>query len=351
MKVELSPLEDYYEPSMFMIGRFLCGANLYSYGVCKWANGLQGAIIDFNDVTDDVDEEGKSLIRPDDGRDFLQFVSSEIDLVRESEKIYGLTDLRNRCPLVASGIIARFVKINITDRNYPAMFKAYYDMEKKFYVIENQRRDPFSFSRKLEEEFTNGAHLQIERKHIEFSTKNLLPFLKESHREVVKRMADAYIAFVKQSMPVTDDGITWEEEKLCFKKAVLHVMELKKENGDYLFEKNTQWKAFYRFAVDSGIMYAPGDMKEPEDSGTAQYKVFDDFAHELQLDVNPPTRLPFKRSYIEEMNKDNYARYRKPHPWSKEGMTNNIKSYLLFEKLDEVYKEIRDEFYRLSRKA
>ena len=173
------------------------GTNWYSYGICKWANGLQGAIIDFNDATDDVDAGGKSLIHTDDGRDFLCFVSSDIDLVRESENVFGLTELSRRCPLVACGIIARFVKIDITKRNYPAMFEAYYEMEKKFYVLEHQQRDPFSFSKNLEDDFVNGAHLRIESKSIEFSTENLFPFLKEHDRCTVKRMAEAYIAFVK----------------------------------------------------------------------------------------------------------------------------------------------------------
>lgn len=199
MKVVLSPLECdlTVEPSIFSIGRIMEGTNWYSYGICKWANGLQGAIIDFNDATDDVDAEGKSLIHTGDGRDFLQFVSSDIDLVRESENVFGLNDLSRRCPLVASGIIARFVKIDITKRNYPAMFEAYYEMEKKFYVLDHQRRDPFSFSKNLEDEFVNGAHLRIESKSIEFSTENLFPFLKERDRSIIKRMAEAYIEFVK----------------------------------------------------------------------------------------------------------------------------------------------------------
>lgn len=199
MKVVLSPLESdlTVEPSIFIIGRIIEGTNWYSYGICKWANGLQGAIIDFADATDDVDAEGKSLIHTGDGRDFLSFVSSDIDLVQESEKVFGLNDLSRKCPLVADGIIARFVKIDITKRNYPAMFEAYYEMEKKFYVLDHQRRDPFSFSKNLEDEFVNGAHLRIESKNIDFSTENLFPFLKESDRRTIKRMAEAYIEFVK----------------------------------------------------------------------------------------------------------------------------------------------------------
>lgn len=395
MKVVLSPLECdlTVEPSIFSIGRIMEGTNWYSYGICKWANGLQGAIIDFNDATDDVDAEGKSLIHTGDGRDFLQFVSSDIDLVRESENVFGLNDLSRRCPLVASGIIARFVKIDITKRNYPAMFEAYYEMEKKFYVLDHQRRDPFSFSKNLEDEFVNGAHLRIESKSIEFSTENLFPFLKERDRSIIKRMAEAYIEFVKskaikktnpeEEIPkskiceelnamkhemkrlnnslylrphqearikfwqdynnglyrnkqdhketpppppssqennneeahnqITD--ITWEKKKKCFKNAVLYVMTLEKKKGGYLFHTNTHWIAIYRFAEVIKIMYELDTSESPKDQTKAQYNKFAEFAKELNLDVSPPTRMPFKLSAINCLSKKNYIKYLTPPTW------------------------------------
>lgn len=377
MKVVLSPLECDVteEPSIFCIGRLMEGTNWYSYGICKWANGLQGAIIDFNDATDDVDEEGKSLLITGDGRDFLQFVSSDIDLVRESEKVFGLTDLRVRCPLVATGIIARFVKIDITNRNYPAMFEAYYEMEKKFYVLDHQRRDPFSFSKNLEDDFVNGAHLSIESESIEFSTENLFPFLKEHDRCTVKRMAEAYIAFVeskatKKSNPnihlnnqdneetsspspssqennkeESDDQIpviTWEVKKECFKNAVLYVMTLKKKTGGYLFHRNTHWIAIYRFAVDLRIMYEKDSSELPKDHSKPQYNKFAEFAKGLSLDVSPPTRLPFKLSSISGLSKKNYINYLASHPWQIKELKG--KGLTLCKEMNAIYTALQNKY-------
>ena len=70
-------------------------------------------------------------------------------------------------------------------------------------------------------------------------------------------------------------------------------MEKKKHDGEYLFEKPTQWKAVYRFAVDIGIMYDVEAPKEPKEKSTPQYAVFEKLAKELQLDVNPPCRMPW----------------------------------------------------------
>ena len=116
--------------------------------------------------------------------------------------------------------------------------------------------------------------------------------------------------------------LTWEDEKQCFKDAVLSVMEMKKEDGNYLFEKNTQWMAVYRFAVDSGIMYDMDDSNEPQDKSTPQYAVFEKFTHELQLDVESEIRIPFKKDYIKDLKKSNYIRYNTHHPWSKDGITD-----------------------------
>ena len=106
------------------------------------------------------------------------------------------------------------------------------------------------------------------------------------------------LAKVRRTICLKD--ITWEEEKQCFKSAVLHVMEKKKHDGEYLFEKPTQWKAVYRFAVDIGIMYDVEDPKEPKDKSTPQYAVFEKLAKELQLDVNPPCRMPFTKNAIND---------------------------------------------------
>ena len=210
MRRVLSPLdrELLSDASIFDIGRCYNGTNWYTYSVREWQNGAKGAIVDLYELSDDVDSEGNSLFVKEGGRnlghrDSLYFVKSEIDLVQESERYPGLSDLWTLCPMVAEGIIARFVKVDITDRDYPEMFEAYYEMEKTFYDKDRKRRDPYTFNVNLEEEFANGAQLRQEKKKIEFSLQNLLPFLKESQHAEIRRTANAYIEFVKSKATTT----------------------------------------------------------------------------------------------------------------------------------------------------
>ena len=152
------------------------------------------------------------------------------------------------------------------------------------------------------------------------------------------------LAKVRRTICLKD--ITWEEEKQCFKNAVLYVMDLKrKKDGNYLFDKNTLWIAVYRFAIDIGIMYDKGDPNEPQDQSAPQYAVFEKFAHELQLDADPPTRHPFKISGIDSLNKDTYKRYRLPHPWSKDGLKEPSKSFTLYKELNAVYIALSKIFF------
>ena len=144
---------------------------------------------------------------------------------------------------------------------------------------------------------------------------------------------------------IKDLELTWDNEKECFKNAVLKVMELQNKDGDYIFEKPTQWIAVYRFAVDKGIMYDIDDPNAPEDNSDPQYMIFENFAKELQLDVNPPIRLPFKKSAIDSINKKNYVRYNKRYPWSKEGIDNQ-RSLDLYKELVDVYRALEEVYYK-----
>ena len=157
------------------------------------------------------------------------------------------------------------------------------------------------------------------------------------------------LANVKHKAPHIKE-LTWEEDKQCFKSAVLHVMEKKKHDGEYLFEKTTQWKAVYRFAVDIGIMYDMEDPKEPKDKSTPQYAVFEKLAKELQLDVNPPCRMPFTKNAIDNISKDNFVRYNAPYPWSYEGITDP-RSLELYVNMDDVYSALVEEYDNCIRQA
>lgn len=138
--------------------------------------------------------------------------------------------------------------------------------------------------------------------------------------------------------------ITREDVKQCFKDAVLRVMNKQTDEGGYLFEKPTQWKAVYRFAVDKNIIYYLDDQKDSNDS--KPYATFAKIAHDLQFDFDPLIRIPFKKTYIEEMKKPNYARFNDSFPWSIEGLDNlkNTTSYLLYMELDSVYRELEKDY-------
>ena len=145
--------------------------------------------------------------------------------------------------------------------------------------------------------------------------------------------------------------VTWEERKQFFKTAVLIVMEKKKADGNYLFENNSQWMAVYRFAVDSEIMYKADDLRKPKDTSDPQYAAFANFAKELQLDENPPTRMPFTKNAIDSINsKPNYARFNTTHPWSHEGITDP-RSLELFIELEDVYLALKEEYENLVSQA
>ena len=157
------------------------------------------------------------------------------------------------------------------------------------------------------------------------------------------------LANVKHKAPHIKE-LTWEEDKQCFKSAVLHVMEKKKHDGEYLFEKPTQWKAVYRFAVDIGIMYDVEAPKEPKEKSIHQYAVFEKLAKELQLDVNPPCRMPFTKNAIDNISKDNFVRYNAPYPWSYEGITDP-RSLELYVNMDDVYSALVEEYDNCIRQA
>lgn len=161
--------------------------------------------------------------------------------------------------------------------------------------------------------------------------------------------AKKLLAKVKYKTPHFKE-LTWEDEKQCFKNAVLNVMERKKGDGDYLFEKPTQWMAVYRFGVDIGIMYDLNDPNEPDDKSQPQYAIFEIFAKELQFDVTPPTRIPFTKNAIKDIKKDNYVRYNTLYPWSQDGITDS-RRFVFYTELENVYLAVQEEYFMLVSQA
>lgn len=311
--------------------------------IYRWNNGRVGAIFPEADGRILNFREYKLYDGPDDTLSYPKGIRPVID---------GDEDNKECKELLAAGIVAYYL-IMRRKKDPKDIFTEYLDDDIKVFRIlrdaEMRAWDP-----EYKKEFPYSEHLKRERHYIRVSSK-IFEFLSEEEVNEIKIMTNNYFEFVRNRMPIEQLDIIWpdwEETKQCFKAAVLRLMEWKKKMGGYLFEKNTQWKAVYRFAVDIGIMYDDDDPSSPEETDTAQYKMFADFAHELQLDVTPPFRMSFDYSYIENLNKDSYSRYNKDHSlWSKDGLEGNQKGLTLYKKLDDVYKALEKEFYFCLRQA
>lgn len=320
------------EPDEQLIDKLSPASNCrYIY---RWNNGRVGAIF--------PDENGHlysfSEYKLYDGKDDNLSFPPGLRPAKEGD------EQNNECQeLLASGIVAYYLfrrnKMDPKD-----IFADYLKEEKKsFDFLQSGKMN--AWDKKNIMKFSYSQHFKHEKHFIRMSSR-LFDFLGTDEVAELNDMTDNYLAYVKSFMPNEVPIITWEMDKKWFKEAMLLLMEKKKSDGDYLFGKNTQWMAVYRWAIDNGIMYEDGG--EPEDPDGAQYKIFEDFVHELQLDDATVTRLPFKRNYINAISKGNYARYREQYPWSKEGLEND-KSFALYCDLDNAYVELENNFYNLSR--
>lgn len=311
--------------------------------IYRWNNGRVGAIFPGADGHLLDFREYKLYDGPDDPLGFPKGLRP----VKEGD------EENDECKeLLAVGIVAYY--LNMRNRKNPKdIFTDYLDDAIKVFQslrdAEMRAWDP-----EYKKDFSYSEHIKNEKHYIRTSSR-LFDFITETEVNEIKNMTDNYLEFVRSRMSISEQDIiwpTWEETKQCFKAAVLRLMEWKKKKGGYLFEKNTQWKAVYRFAVDNEIMYDDDTPIISEDTDTVQYKIFADFARELQLDVSPPTRLPFNYSYIENMNKNSYARYNKHHSlWLEDKLKDNQKSLTLYKELDDVYKALEKEFCYSLRQA
>jgi hypothetical protein len=311
--------------------------------IYRWNNGRVGAIYPEADGHLLKFREYKIYDGPDDTLSYPKGIRPVIDGDEDNEECKEL---------LAAGIVAYYL-IMRNQKGPKDIFTEYLDDDiKVFWILrdaEMRAWDP-----EYKKEFPYSEHLKRERHYIRVSSK-IFEFLSEEEVNEIKIMTNNYFEFVRNRMPIEQLDIIWpdwEETKQCFKAAVLRLMEWKKKKCGYLFEKNTQWKAVYRFAVDIGIMYDDDDPSSFENTDTAQYKMFTDFAHELQFDVSPPFRMPFDYSYIENLKKKSYSRYNIDHSlWSKNGLEGNQKGLTLYKELDDAYKALEKEFYFLLRQA
>lgn len=302
--------------------------------IYRWNNGRVGAIFPSEDGHILDFREYKLYDGPDDTLNYPKGLRP----VKDGDE--GNDECKE---LLAAGIVAYYLYMR-NKKDPKDIFTEYLDDAIKVFRIlrdaEMRAWDP-----EYKKDFSYSEHFKREKHFIRVSSK-IFDFLSKDDVNEIKIMTDNYMSFVKSKMSFNEKEITWKDEKQCFKNAVLNVMKWKKRKGGYLFEKDTQWKAVYRFAVDIGILYEDGDLSSPKNADTTLYKVFENFVHELQLDVTSLSRMPFKYSYIENLKKDSYSRYNKNHSlWSKDGLEGNQKGLTLYKELDDVYKALEKEFY------
>ena len=255
----------------------------------------------------------------------------------------------NECkePL-AFGIVAYYLHMR-NKKNPKDIFADYLEDAKLVFQLLRDA-DMRAWNPKYKKDFIYSEHYNREQRQIERSSL-IFDFLGEAEVTDIKIMAANYLQFVKSQITKTSSReLTQDEVKACFKNAVLRVMNLKNERGDYIFYKNTHWIAVYCYAVDFYLLVddedffysenGKGVLEQPNARVTTQYKAFNSFIHELQLDQETTTRLPFKRDI--DLSKLSYKPYRSPYPWPKDGLEG--KSLTLYTELDFIYKKLNDEF-------
>lgn len=300
----------------------------YRY-VYRWKNGRVGAIF------------------PNENRCLLDFREYKLYDGPDNTTSYpdGLRPVKegdeecDECKeLLAVGIVAYYLNMR-NAKNPKEIFADYLDDAIKiFYFCRDAEMK--AWNPKYKNEFSYSEHFKRESINIRNSSR-IFEFLSKTEVIEIKTMAANYLQFVKSRITrINCRDLSREEEKDCFKKAVLRVMNMKNDQGNYIFHKNTQWIAIYCYAVDYlYLLDEKDDLEAPRAPATTQCKAFDRFIQELQLDLESTIRIPFKHDI--DLSKKTYERYRMPYPWSKEGLEG--KSLTLYKELEEVYIKLGEE--------
>ncbi len=103
------------------------------------------------------------------------------------------------------------------------------------------------------------------------------------------------------------------------REAVREVMELQNGgSGAWTFTSGSLWKAVFRIFQEKGLC----------PKGTAEYSEFEKLAVELGFDLADTCRIPFTKSYIEDISKEQYKQFREtPSAWSANGLTGRSLSF------------------------
>lgn len=302
--------------------------------VYRWNNGRIGAIFPSSDghVLDFREYELY------DGPDNNLSYPSGLRPVKEGDE-----DFAECKELLASGIVAYYLHMR-NKKNPKDIFADYLKYEKEVFQILCDA-DMRAWDPKYKKNFSYSEHFKQEKRRIKMSSR-IFDFLGKGVVTEINNMAVNYLRFVKSQIKnYSYRELTRDEERDCFKKAVLRVMYLKNNQGDYIF-RNPHWIAVYWYAVDfcllteNVVFNDKGDLEGPENPDTAQYKAFKLYIKELQLDQESTARIPFRHDI--DFSKSSYKPYRTSYPWAKEGLDG--KALTLYNEMEGIYLKLNEEF-------
>lgn len=257
--------------------------------------------------------------------------------------------------LLAVGIVAYY--LNMRNKMNPKDIFAEYleDAKKEFKILRDA--DIRAWHPGYKKDFPYSEHYKREQQKIRVSS-SIFDYLDDAGVYEIRKVIVNYLRFVKSLITqYRTRDMTREEEKATFKKAVLRVMWAKNEQGDFIFNHNSQWIAIYCYAVDIylliddtefyNLINDEGVMETSVVPDTKQKKAFDLLTQELQLDQESIVRIPFKHDI--DMSIETYKRYRSPHPWPKDGLKG--KSLSLYNELEEIYTRFDKEFQDIEQET
>ena len=256
----------------------------------------------------------------------------------------------NECKeLLAVGIVAYYLTMR-NKKNPKDIFADYLKDAIQVHQILNDA-DMRAWDPRFKKDFSYSKHFKEEKRKIKISYA-IFDFLRKEEIAEIKEMASNYLRYVKSLIKkISFRDLTPEEEKRCFEIALLRVMNMKNEHGDYIFYKNSHWIAVYRYAVDNLLLIDENDFSyvynddkgEMEECGipsTAQYKAFDNFIRELGFDQESTIRIPYGHDI--DLSKNSYKHYNTSYPWPKEKLER--KSLTLYNELENIYKKLNEEW-------
>lgn len=313
--------------------------NPQSRDIYRWSNGRIGAIF------------------PTESRHILDFREYELYDGHDDDYAYpkGLRPVKegdeesDECKeMLAVGIVAYY--LNMRNKRDPKdIFADYLEYYKAvFRTLQDGAMEAWNPNYKRE--FSYSEHFKQEKVQIRVSSR-IYDFLGQSAAAEIKKMAVNYLRFVKSQITrFNTRNLTREEEKTCFKKALLRVMEAKNEQGEFLFHKNKQWIAVFSYAIDfylliddvefSKLINGKGFLNSTNVPDTKQKNAFNRLIQELQLDQDSAVRIPFKHDI--DLSIESYKRYSKPYPWPKDGLKGTgLTSY---KELQDVYIKLNEEY-------